>query len=201
MKKKRVKKAKEEVIRQLTPEELAEEERKYQACKKPVKIGWMIYVFAATLYICTGLFAQRAVDRVPKKPEIVDALHDYKETEKYNDFLAETQRAALDRLTAGEITVEEYQYIIETTKDDKNFEKFLRTLEDDKKVQQVIKEYDDYADAMNSIGQKYSALTITSLSSLLVATLVLAKYRFREMDIEEARKKRAEAAGEQEKLK
>ena len=49
---------------------------------------------------------------------------------------------------------------------------------------------------MNSIGQKYSVLSITSLSSLLVATLILGKYRFREMDIEEARKKRAEAGFE-----
>ena len=36
-------------------------------------------------------------------------------------------------------------------------------------------------------------MSIAGLSSLMVATLVLAKYRTREMEIEENRKKRAEA--------
>ena len=49
---------------------------------------------------------------------------------------------------------------------------------------------------MDSIGKKYSALTITSLGSLMVATLILAKYRTREMEIEENRKKREEALAE-----
>jgi hypothetical protein len=69
----------------------------------------------------------------------------------------------------------------------------LRTLENDKEVQKVIQDYDAYADKMNKIGKAYSGISITSLSSLLVATIILAKYRFREMDIEEARKKRAGA--------
>ena len=185
-------KKQESVIRQLTPEELAEEEKKYQACKKPVQIGWAIYAFAATLYLCTGLFTKMAVDKIPQKAPIADALSEYKQSAEYNDFITETQKTALDKLTSGEITIDEYNYIIETTKDDKTFEEFLRTLENDKRVQRTISEYDSYEDAMNSIGQKYSALSITALSSLMVATLILAKYRFREMDIEEARKKRAE---------
>ena len=95
-------------------------------------------------------------------------------------------------MTSGEITVDEYQYIMDTTSDEKNFEKFLRNLEDDEYVQKVIADYDEYAEQMNSIGMKYSVLSATSLSSLLVATLILAKYRFREMDIEDVRKKREE---------
>lgn len=182
----------EETIRKLTPEELAEEEKRYQACKKPVKVGWAIYAFAATLYLCTGLFTKMAVDKIPQKAPIADTLGEYKQSAEYNDFITETQKTALDKLTAGEITIDEYNYILETTKNDKTFEEFLRTLENDKHVQRTISEYDNYEDAMNSIGQKYSALSITALSSLMVATLILAKYRFREMDIEEKRQKRAE---------
>ena len=180
----------------LSAQELIEEEKKYQACKKPVKIGWTIYAFAATLYLCSGFFASRAAARIPEKKPITESLSGYRESDEYNDFIRETQMTALDKLTNGEITLDEYEYIIETTKDDKKFEEFLRSLEDNKYVQKTIEEYDDYKDAMNSIGQKYSALSITALSSLLVATLILGKYRFREMDIEEARKKRAEAGFE-----
>lgn len=191
---KRTKKEKKEPeIRMLNAQELCEEEKKYQACKKPVKIGWLIYAFAATLYLCNGLFTSLAVKQIPEKKPIAESLSEYRESAEYETFVAETQRVATDKLVAGEITYEEFNHIIETTSSDKKFEEFLRGLEDDKRVQQVVAEYDDYKDAMNSIGQKYSALSITSLSSLLVATLILAKYRFREMDIEEARKKRAEA--------
>ena len=186
-------KKQEPEVRQLTPEELAEEEKKYQACKVPVQIGWAIYAFAATLYLCTGLFTKIAVDKIPEKKPITESLVSYKQTEEYNDFITEIQKNATDKLVAGEITLEEYQYIIENTSSDKAFEEFLRSIENDKQVKKAISEYDDYKDAMNSIGQKYSTLSITSLSSLMVATLILAKYRFREMDIEEARKKRAEA--------
>lgn len=186
-------KKQEPVIRQLTPEELAEEEKKYQACKKPVQIGWAIYAFAATLYLCTGLFTKAAVDKIPERKPIAESLSEYRYTEEYNDFISEIQKTATDKLVSGEITIEEYNYIIENTASDKTFEEFLRSIENDKNVQNVISEYDDYKDAMNSIGQKYSALSITALSSLMVATIILAKYRFREMDIEEARKKRAEA--------
>ena len=187
------KKNKEPEVRMLNAQELMEEEKKYQACKKPIQIGWAIYAFAATLYLCTGLFTSAAVKNIPEKKPITESLAEYRECEEYNVFLAEVQRDATDKLIAGEITADEYQHIIETTSSDKKFEEFLRSLEDDKRVQSVISEYDDYKDAMNSIGQKHSILSLTSLSSLLVATLILAKYRFREMDIEEARKKRDEA--------
>ena len=187
------KEKKEPEVRALTPEELIEEEKRYQACKKPVQIGWAIYAFAATLYLCSGLFASAAAKKIPEKKPIVESLAEYRSCDEYIEFVNETQRIALDKLINGEITAEEYQHIIDTTNDDKKFEEFLRSLENNKYVQKTIEEYDDYKDAMNSIGQKYSALSITGLSSLLVATLILAKYRFREMDIEEARKKRAEA--------
>ena len=186
------KKKKEEEIRPLTPEELEQEEKMYQACKKPVQIGWAIYAFAATLYLCSGIFAKAAVDKIPQKPEPADALSEYRESDEYNQFIRETQNEALDKMMAGEISYEEYDEVVKTLSSDKKFEEFLRTLEDDKEVQKVIADYDKYADQMNEIGKKYSALQITSLSSLLIATIILAKYRFREMDIEEKRKKRAE---------
>lgn len=185
-------KKEEEKIRPLTPEELEQEEKLYQACKTPVKIGWGIYAFAATLYICSGLFAKAAVDKIPVKPEPVDALAEYRESDEYNEFIRQTQYEALDKLTAGEISIEEYNDVVETLSSDKKFEGFLRTLEDDKEVQKVISDYDKYAEQMNVLGKKYSGCQITSLSSLLIATIILAKYRFREMDIEEKRKKRAE---------
>jgi hypothetical protein len=187
------KEKKEPEIRQLTREELEQEEKQYQACKRPIQIGWGIYAFAATLYLCAGLFTRMAVDKIPEKAPIVETLSGYRETQEYNDFISEIQKTATDRLVAGEISLEEFDFIIEKTSSDEKFEEFLRGLEDNKYVQKTIEEYDDYKDAMNSIGQKYSALSITALSSLLVATLILAKYRFREMDIEEARKKRDEA--------
>lgn len=180
-------------IRPLTPEELAEEEKRYQACKTPVKIGWGIYAAATALYLCAGLFAQMAVNKVPEKPEPADELSEYRETDEYNQFIIATQNEALDKMMAGEISVEEYEEVIKTVSDDKTFEKFLRTLEDDKEVQKVIQDYDAYTEQMNKIGKAYSGMSITSLSSLLVASIILAKYRFREMDIEEARKKRAGA--------
>lgn len=180
-------------VRPLTPEELAEEEKRYQACKTPVKIGWGIYAVAAALYLSAGLFTQMAVNNVPEKPEPADALSGYRETDEYNQFVRETQNEALNKMMAGEISVEEYEEVVKTISDDKTFEKFLRTLENDKEVQKVIQDYDAYADKMNKIGKAYSGISITSLSSLLVATIILAKYRSREMDIEEARKKRAGA--------
>ena len=186
-------KTKEEIVRQLTPEELVEEEKKYQACKKPVKIGWAIYTFAATLYLCSGFFAKAAADKIPQKPPITESLSDYKNHAEYKDFISETQKVALNQLINGEITVDEYDYIIKTTKSDESFEEFLRNIENDERVQKVITAYDEYASEMNSIIKKHSALSITALSSLLVATAILAKYRLRELDIEDARKKRAEA--------
>ena len=194
---KKDKRKKEDKVRPLTPEELAAEEKRYQACKKPIKIGWGIYAFAATLYLCSGIFANMAVNKIPEKPEPADALSEYRETDEYNQFVKETQNEALNKLMSGEISVEEYDEVIKTVSDDKNFEKFLRTLENDKEVQKVIKDYDAYADQMNKIGKTYSGIQITSLSSLLIATIILGKYRFREMDIEEARKKREEAQNQQ----
>ena len=191
MKNKKIKQEPE--IRQLTREELEQEEREYQACKRPIQIGWGIYAFAATLYLCAGLFTRMAVDKIPEKAPIVETLSGYKQTQEYNDFISEIQKNATDQLVAGQISVDEFEFIIEKTSSDEKFEEFLRSIEDDKKVQRVIAEYDDYQSALNSIGQKYSVLSIAGLSSLMVATLVLAKYRGREMKIEEDRKKRADA--------
>lgn len=187
------KEKKEPEIRQLTREELDEEEKRYQACKAPIQIGWGIYAFAATLYLCAGLFTRMAVDKIPEKPPITDTLSGYRQTQEYNDFISEIQKTATDQLVAGEISVEEFEFIIDKTSSDEKFEEFLRSIEDDPKVQKVIAEYDDYKEELNVIGKKYSVLSIAGLSSLMVATLVLAKYRTREMEIEENRKKRAEA--------
>lgn len=180
-------------IRQLTPEELAEEERKYQACKKPVKIGWHIYGFAALAYILNGIFTQSAVAQIPQQQPLSYQLNEYKHEAAYTDFIAEAQKDALKRLENGEITIEEYEYVIETISSDKKFEEFLRTLKDNEYVQEKIAEYDEYTKQVNNIGKKYRALSLTSLGSLVVGTIILGKYRFREMDIEEARKKRNEA--------
>lgn len=187
------KEKKEPEIRQLTREELEAEERQYQACKKPIQIGWGIYAFAATLYLCAGLFTRMAVDKIPEKAPIVETLSGYRQTQEYNDFISEIQKTAADKLVNGEITLEEFDFIIEKTASDEKFEEFLRSIEDDERVKSVIAEYDDYKSALNSIGQKYSAFSIAGLSSLMVATLVLAKYRGREMQIEEDREKRKEA--------
>ncbi len=186
-------KQKETEVRELSPEELAEEERLYQACKKPISIAWAIYAFAATLYLATGIFAKSAVDKIPQKPEITDSLSHYKHSEQYNDYVTAAQNEALSQFLNGEISYEEYQTVIDTISNEKTFEEFLRSLENDKFVQKTIAEYDKYADQVNDISKKYSVLTITALSSLLVSTIILAKYRFREMDIEEKRKKRADA--------
>jgi hypothetical protein len=134
-----------------------------------------------------------AVDKIPEKPPITDTLSGYRQTQEYNDFISEIQKTATDQLVAGEISVEEFEFIIDKTSSDEKFEEFLRSIEDDPKVQKVIAEYDDYKEELNVIGKKYSVLSIAGLSSLMVATLVLAKYRTREMEIEENRKKRAEA--------
>ena len=186
-------KKQEPQIRELTPEELAEEERKYQACKKPVKLGWTIYAIAAAIYLFNMLTAKYSMDQIPIKQPLADELASYKDTEIYRDYITEIQRDATDKLTRGEISIDEYQYIIDTTKNNKTFEEFLRSLEDDKHVQQIIAKHDEYADEIDRIGKTYSGLSIASLSSVLIATLILAKYRNREMDIEDKRQKRAEA--------
>ena len=178
---------------ELSPEELAEEERMYQACKKPVKLGWTIYAIAAALYLFNGLFAKYQMDKIPIKQPLADELSSYKETQAYNDYITEIQKEAAVKLTRGEISIDEYNYIIETTKNNSTFEEFLRSLEDDKNVQQTIAKYDEYADDLERIGKTYSGLSIASLSSILIASLILGKYRFREMDIEEKRQKRVEA--------
>lgn len=186
-------KKEEPKVHELTPEELAEEERKYQACKKPVKIGWSIFIIAAAIYLFNSLYAMNAMNHIPIKRPLAEELSSYKDSQAYNDYITEIQKEALDMFTRNEITIDEYEYIIKTTKDNKTFEEFLRTLEDDKHVQETIAKYDEYADDINRIGKTYSGLSITSLSSILVASLILGKYRFREMDIEEKRKQRAEA--------
>ena len=178
---------------ELTPEELIEEERIYQACKKPIKVGWAIYAIAAAIYLFNGLFAKYQMDKIPIKKPLTDELSGYKDSQSYNDYVTEIQKDAVDKLTRGEISIDEYNFIIETTKDNKTFEEFLRSLEDDKHVQQIIAKHDEYADEIDRIGKTYSGLSIASLSSILVASLILGKYRFREMDIEEKRQKRVEA--------
>ena len=189
---KRNKKQEPEKI-ELTPEELIEEEKIYQACKKPVKLGWAIYAIAAAIYLFNGLFAKYQMDKIPIKKPLTDELSGYKDSQAYNDYVTEIQKDAVDKLTRGEISIDEYNFIIETTKDNKTFEEFLRSLEDDKHVQQIIAKHDEYADEIDRIGKTYSGLSIASLSSILVASLILGKYRFREMDIEEKRQKRVEA--------
>ncbi len=186
-------KKQEPIKTELTPEELIAEENKYQACKKPIKLGWTIYAIAAAIYLFNGLFAQYQMNQIPIKKPLTDELSGYKDTQAYNDYITEIQKDAINKLTRGEISIDEYNYIIETTKNNKTFEEFLRSLEDDKQVQQIIAKHDEYADEIDRIGKTYSGLSIASLSSVLVASLILAKYRFREMDIEDKRKQRAEA--------
>ena len=113
--------------------------------------------------------------------------------------VTEIQKDAANRLAEGEISIDEYNHIIDTVSSDKKFEEFLRSLKDDEHAKQIIAEYDEYANEMNKVGKVYSAATISSLGSILIATLILAKYRFREMDIEEARKKRREQFDENQK--
>ncbi len=178
---------------ELTPEELAEEERKYQACKKPINFAWTIYAIAAAIYLFNGLFAQHQMNKIPIKQPLADELSGYQDSDAYKDYVSEIQKNAIDKLTRGEITADEYQHIIDTTKNNKTFEEFLRSLEDDKHVQETISKYDEYADDIEKINKVYSGLSIASLSSVLISSLILAKYRLREMDIEEKRQKRAEA--------
>lgn len=180
----------------LTPsiKELAAEERAYNACKKPIKIAWTIYAFAATIYLCSGIFANAAIKDMPELEPLDSTLHEHKYSDAYSEFKSELETEAYNKMLAGEITADEYKYTLKTISDDKKFEEFLRTLESDPEVQKALAEYDDYNSALDRIGKTYSALAITSLSSLLVSTIILAKYRFREMDIEEKRKKRDEAA-------
>ena len=194
---KKNKKIEENQIRQLTPEELAEEEKQYNSCKKPIEIGWAIFVISAALYLSTAFFAKGAMMKIPQKDPLSKTLKEYKNSQQYTDYISAIQNEALNQLTNAEITVEEYKYIIETSSNDKKFEEFLRTIENDEYVQAVIKDYDENQDQINTIGKKYSTLTITALSSLMVSTLILAKYRFKEMDIEDARKKREENQNQQ----
>ena len=187
---------KEEKVRQLTAEELEAEQKKYDECKKPIKIAWMIYGAAVILYLVNGFVASSMARHIPQQENFVDTLEGYKQTEEYNDFVTEVQKEAVNMLTAGQITVEEYQHIIDTASSDEKFEEFLRGLKDDEFVQETIAKYDNYEEQMNLVGKKYAGVSIASLSSLMVATMILAKYRFREMDIEETRKKRADAQAE-----
>ena len=195
-----MKNKKEQEIRQLTPEELAEEERRYQACKKPIKVGWHLFACATILYVLNAFFAKNAMDNIGYKKPIVEQLDGYRESDEYNNYIADIQRNALDKLTNGEITVDEYQYIIDTSSNDEKFEEFLRSLEDDPQVQKVVENYDKYYEHAVTINRRYSMISVVSLSTLLVSNLILAKYRFREDDIEDARKKRAEALNQEEDI-
>ena len=192
------KKTKDAEIRRLTPVELVEEERVYQACKKPIKIAWGIYTAAAALYLFSGLFTQRALMDIPKLNPPAETLSGYRDTDEYNEFIRDTQHEAIRQLTQGEITKEEYDYITSTISSDEKFEEFLRTLKEDKKVQQVLSNYDENQEQLDILGKKYAATSITGLSGVMVATLILGKYRFKEMEIEENREKRAKEFGEQE---
>lgn len=184
---------KKDEVRQLTEAELLEEEKKYQACKKPIRIAWHLFACATILYVFNMIFAKGAYESVPQKKPITEQLDRYREHEAYNDYLTSIQKDATDKLTRGELTVDEYKHILETVKNDENFENFLRGLEDDGTVQKVVEEYDKYEKELATINKRYSAIAIVALSANLVSSLILAKYRLREDSIEEARKKRAEA--------
>ena len=192
------KKKQEEIkasVHPITIADLAEERKQEVKCQNPIKLGWTIYALAAILYILNGLTANLVVDLIPEKAPIVSTLNNYKQTEEYNDYIAETQKQATDKLTNGEITVEEYNFIIETLSSDEKFEEFLRLIDGDEFVKQTITDYDEYKNKMNTVGKAYAGVSIASLSSVLIATLILAKYRMKEMDIEEKRKKRAKELG------
>lgn len=195
MKKKKKQEKTEPKVHPVTIKELAEERKVEVACQKPIKLGWAIYGFATILYILNGIVTNLVVSQIPQELPIVDTLKDYKYTEEYNDYIAETQKQAGDKLTNGEISIDEYNYINETLSSDEKFEEFLRLLEDDDIVKQTIADYDAYTKKMDTAGKVYAGTSIASLSSLLIASLILAKYRFREMDIEEKRKKRAKELG------
>lgn len=193
------KQKKEKEVRPLTGDELMREELAYLDCKKPIKIGWILYGTGALAYILSGLIANAVATTIPKQAHFTNTLETYKYSKKYTDYVTEIQKDAANRLAEGEISIDEYNHIIDTVSSDKKFEEFLRSLKDDEHAKQIIAEYDEYANEMNKVGKVYSAATISSLGSILIATLILAKYRFREMDIEEARKKRREQFDENQK--
>ena len=145
MKKNKKIKKKEQKIRPLTEAELLEEEKRYQACKKPIRIGWAIYTFSATLYLVGGLAANSAAKQIPQKTPIVESLNEYRYSEEYSDFITDAQKHTIDSLQKGEITVDEYEHIMSTLSSDEKFEEFLRSLENDKRVQRIISEYDENA--------------------------------------------------------
>ena len=195
MKKKKKQEKVEPKVHPVTMKELAEERRICKECQKPIKIGWAIYAAAAILYLFNGFATQIAVASIPKEVPIVDQLGDYKYSSEYNDYIAETQKEAAFKLSNGEISIDEYNYLIETLSSNEKFEEFLRSIENDKEVQSVIADYDKYEKQIQELGKVYSGLSITALSTTVLATLILAKYRFREMDVEEKRKKRAKELG------
>ena len=176
-----------DAVRELTEEELAFEEKRYNACKRPVRIGYSIYALAVAIWITNGLFAQSTVADIPKEKPLAEKLSYYKTSEKYTDFIAEAQRDAIKRLERGEISLDEYDYVMETLSSDAKFEEFLRSIDDLPDVKNAIQKYDRYNDTMRTLSRKYAGINLTSLGTLIVGTLILAKYRFREMDIEEAR--------------
>lgn len=195
MKKKKT--TKEPEVRKLTIQEYMEEEKVYQSCKKPIKIAWGIYAVAATLYLFGGLFAQREALNIPKLTPPAEAFSGYKESDEYGEFIREAQYEAMRQLQEGEITKEEYSHIVSTISSDEKFEEFLRDLKEDKRVQQALDDYDKTQEQLEVLGKKYAGTSIAGLSGIMVATLILAKYRTKEMDIEENRKKREEIFGEQ----
>ena len=111
----------------LTPsiKELAAEERAYNACKKPIKIAWAIYAFAATLYLCSGLFANAAIKDMPELEPLDSTLHEHKYSDAYSEFKSELETEAYNKMLAGEITPDEYNYTLKTISDDKKFEEFF----------------------------------------------------------------------------
>ncbi len=187
------KKKKQDETRELTKEELLVEEQKYLSSKKWITRGWHLFACASILYFLNGMIGRSAIMNLPQEKPIIEQLDDYRDTEKFNDYMTAVQNEATDRLMRGEITVEEYNYVVETVSSDENFEKFLRSLEDDERVQKVVQNYDKFKQEYVALSRKHSGVSIVALSSLLVSTLILGKHRFREESIEEARKKRAEA--------
>ena len=182
-----------------TFEQWVKEENDYRNCKKPVSIGWTIFGLGALSHFLCSLIGYSVMSDIPEMPHFTDTLESYKYTEEYNDYVTETQKEAVRMLTEGEITFDEYTHIVNTVSSDENFAEFLRSLKDDKHAMQIIAEYDEYAKQVNDLGKTFAGVTIAGLSGMLIGTLILAKYRMREMEIEEVRKKREEVAGEQEK--
>ena len=184
-------KRKQEEIRQLTPEEFAEEERKLQRYRKIIKVLWMEYGISAIMYISNGLIASTVTEDMQKPEPITTRLSHYRNSVEYNDYISYIQREIVAGYENGEIDIDEFDRLMSITKDEEHFEQFLRSL-DDRYVQRIITETDNLEKDWQRVGQTYAGLNIASLTTLMGATIPMAVFREKEDGIEEARKKRAE---------